>query len=382
MKKLISNFYLVLLFLTFLPVFGQIQTERVKVVGIVDGDTVTVLMKDKSQKRFQIKGIDSPELEQAFGQQSRQRLTELILDKNVSIEYSKIKPNGEIFGKIFLNGKEIGLEMLQTGFSWCDAEQEELLNERDTKIYCSSEIDSRSKVIGLWQDSSPQPPWEFRKTYVPEERVSGANIKNSTTFEGQVMEIVDGATIALKMSNNSRLVICISRLETPEPGQPTADLAEQHLKDLLLQKNVSVTISGFPEDENCTSADVYLNGININLQMVRDGVAWVNKNYYYPEGYYTYEAAEQAARSERRGIWNDTVPTPPWEYRARFYQLMENGGSSLGYGSGGYGGSYGAGGNKTVRVRAYTRSDGTQVRSYTRSAPGSGSSRSSSGRKH
>lgn len=387
MKKLIKNLYLILPILFLLPAFSQTQVIQVKVVGVIDGDTITVLLKDKSQKQVRIKGIDAPELPQAFGTEARQKLSDLILNKIIVIEYLKFKPDGQILGNVFLNGKDVGLEMIQTGFAWLDDEQEELLNSNNRSRYESSETNARSQSIGLWQDQAPIPPWEFKKNYVPPVLAGKPSVNSSTVFEAQVMEVIDGATIALKMANNSRIVICISRLETPEPGQPKADVAEQHLKDLLIQKNVRVSVFGFTEDENCIAGDVYLNNININLQMIRDGVAWANKSYYYPEGYYTYEAAQQAARNEKRGIWEDLSPTPPWEYRAAFYKEVEGSSSDFGYGSGGYssggGGDYSSSGdNKTVRVRAYTRSDGTYVRSYMRSAPGSGSSRSSGGRKH
>jgi len=378
MKKLLQQLLLILILLLTSPLLSRAETIRVKVVGIVDGDTITVLTKEKTQKTVLIKGIDAPEKAQDFGFEARQRLTHLILNKNVVVEYTKIRPDGEILGKVFLNGKDIGLELLETGFAWYDGEQNELLDLKADSVYDSAEIESRRQSIGLWQNQAAQEPWEFRKNYKPKDEVRGPNINDSTVFEGQVMEVVDGASIALKMSNNSRIVICVSRLETPEPGQPRADIAEQHLRDLLLQKNVRVSLIGLAEDRGCLTGDVYLNNININLQMVRDGVAWANKNYAYPEGYYAFEQAEQAARSEQRGIWQDSSPTAPWEYRAQIYRTMGSDGLSYRSGSNSGGSSYNSSAGGTVRVRGYYRSNGTYVNSYTRSAPGRGASRSSS----
>ena len=58
--------------------------------------------------------------------------------------------------------------------------------------------------------------------------------------------------------------------------------------------------------------------------MIRDGVAWFDRSYETNLGALErqlYAESEQAARSERRGIWQETSPTPPWEWRrARAYK--------------------------------------------------------------
>ena len=39
-----------------------------RVVGVADGDTITVLDADKSRHKIRLAGIDAPEKKQAFGQ--------------------------------------------------------------------------------------------------------------------------------------------------------------------------------------------------------------------------------------------------------------------------------------------------------------------------
>jgi len=41
-----------------------------KVVGVADGDTITVLDADKIQHKIRLAGIDAPEKKQAFGNRS------------------------------------------------------------------------------------------------------------------------------------------------------------------------------------------------------------------------------------------------------------------------------------------------------------------------
>jgi endonuclease YncB( thermonuclease family) len=43
-----------------------------RVVAIADGDTITILDRDKHQRKIRFNGIDAPEKKQPFGQRSRQ----------------------------------------------------------------------------------------------------------------------------------------------------------------------------------------------------------------------------------------------------------------------------------------------------------------------
>jgi endonuclease YncB( thermonuclease family) len=60
-----------------------------KVVGVTDGDTLTVLTAQRQQHRVRLSGIDAPEKRQAFGQVSKQHLSDLAYDKTVSVVFHK-----------------------------------------------------------------------------------------------------------------------------------------------------------------------------------------------------------------------------------------------------------------------------------------------------
>src|SRR5258708_39073550 len=71
-----------------------------RVVAIADGDTITVLDSANTQHRIRLAGIDAPESHQAFGDQSRLSLSEMIFGKDVSVSYQKVDQYGRIVGKI------------------------------------------------------------------------------------------------------------------------------------------------------------------------------------------------------------------------------------------------------------------------------------------
>jgi endonuclease YncB( thermonuclease family) len=62
---------------------------RGKVVGIADGDTITVLDADKVQHKIRLQGIDAPEKTQAFGRKGKELLTEKIAGREVMIEWKE-----------------------------------------------------------------------------------------------------------------------------------------------------------------------------------------------------------------------------------------------------------------------------------------------------
>jgi endonuclease YncB( thermonuclease family) len=269
---------------------------------------------------------------------------------------------------LLLADKDINLEIIRHGLARYNKEHELLLGKRERQAYQSAEGQARGTGIGLWSTSAPESACggPNRRTDELQPVKPSQSFPEGVKFYGRVTETYGGNGIAVMTGGRAREAVCINYLETPESGQPYAEVAAQHLKDLLLGKDVTVLFRGISEeDTECVIGDVYLGGVNITLQMVRDGVAWSNKSYAYLEGYYVYERAEQAARGERRGLWQDPSPTPPWTYRA---QHSPDGGGSRGGGFG-YGNSGTRNADGRVHVRGYHRRDGTYVRPHTRSSP-------------
>ena len=67
------------------------------VVGVSDGDTITVLV-DKTPYKIRLAGIDAPESRQAFGQASKQHLSALVYKKTVAVVRSAKAPGQNSIG--------------------------------------------------------------------------------------------------------------------------------------------------------------------------------------------------------------------------------------------------------------------------------------------
>ncbi len=130
---------------------------RGKVVGIADGDTITVLDADKVQHKIRLEGIDAPERGQAFGTKSKEKLSELVGEKEVVVRWEKKDRYGRILGDVYLGDRLINLEMVQDGLAWHYKQYSK------SKELADAEDEARKAKKGLWGVKSPEPPWDFRK---------------------------------------------------------------------------------------------------------------------------------------------------------------------------------------------------------------------------
>jgi endonuclease YncB( thermonuclease family) len=134
-----------------------------KVVGVADGDTITVLEANNTQHKIRLQGIDAPEKAQAFGQKSKQSLHQLIHNKQVSVEFQKKDKYGRIVGKVLHEGTDVCLEQIKLGMAWHYKQYASEQSKEDRETYAQTELRAQSQKIGLWKDTNAIPPWNFRK---------------------------------------------------------------------------------------------------------------------------------------------------------------------------------------------------------------------------
>ena len=140
-----------------------IQTLTGKVVSVADGDTVTVLDAANVQHRIRLAGIDAPESHQAFGEQSRRSLSEMVFGKEVTVNYQKTDQYGRLVGKILIENKDIDLAQVKAGLAWHYKFFESEQTSEDRELYAQAEDEAHAARRGLWQDPNPVEPSEFRR---------------------------------------------------------------------------------------------------------------------------------------------------------------------------------------------------------------------------
>ena len=132
-------------------------------IAIADGDTVTVLDSEGQRRKIRLAGIDAPESRQAYGQRSRSSLQDLLAGRQVQVTYDKADRYGRLVGKIELEGRDINLEQLRRGLAWHYKKYEAEQSPGDRQLYAHAQQEAQAARLGLWRDSQPLPPWDYRQ---------------------------------------------------------------------------------------------------------------------------------------------------------------------------------------------------------------------------
>ncbi len=147
---------------------GEVLTGRV--VGVTDGDTITVLDADHQRHKIRLAGIDAPEHDQPFGQRSKQNLSAVVFGKKVAVSWRK-KHRGRLIGKVMVQPPDCsrcGLTLdasqaqLIAGMAWWYRQYAKDQSPQDLGAYEFSEQEAKAKRVGLWSDPDSVPPWEWR----------------------------------------------------------------------------------------------------------------------------------------------------------------------------------------------------------------------------
>ena len=132
---------------------------RGRVVGISDGDTLTLLTQNRQQVKIRLHGIDAPELGQAWGQRAKQALSSLTFRQIVHVQEIDQDRYGRIVGIVYRNQHSINEALIASGHAWVYREYNK------NKRWDTLETEARKKRRGLWNLHPNQriPPWDYRQ---------------------------------------------------------------------------------------------------------------------------------------------------------------------------------------------------------------------------
>ena len=138
---------------------------------------------------------------------------------------------------------------------------------------------------------------------------------DAASLFGKVVDVASGDVITI-YNLNRPVRVKLMGVAAPEMNQAFGDVAKKHLADLVFEKSVLVEYAGIAPDSSLTGR-VLLNDADIGAQMIRDGVAWFDPtsgNRLSANDREIYQQSEQAARTEKRGLWQQENPIAPWEF--------------------------------------------------------------------
>lgn len=156
--------------------------EQVRVVQVADGDTIVVLSKDNEQIKVRLFGIDAPEKSQDFGKKAQKYLASLVSGKYIDIHVKDKDQYGRTVAVIKHANQDLNALVVASGYAWA--------YRTYSNDYVRFEDEARANKSGLWQQSKPVAPWEWRKQQ--------REIKNINKQEAETQESEGWLKIILK----------------------------------------------------------------------------------------------------------------------------------------------------------------------------------------
>lgn len=122
----------------------------------------------------------------------------------------------------------------------------------------------------------------------------------------KVTKVVDGDTLVLEGGHNIELAM----IDAPEREQPFGRDARDYLRERLENRHLDLDLT---QSEH----QIMVDGLNLNLELVRLGLAWVSpKASHNPDAQSFLEAQKQAVQT-LAGFWGaeHALRVPPWQWR-------------------------------------------------------------------
>jgi micrococcal nuclease len=127
----------------------------------------------------------------------------------------------------------------------------------------------------------------------------------------RVVGVYDGDTITCLDENNQQQKVRLAEIDAPESGQDYGKVSREALAALVFGRTVDVVDQGRDRYGRWV-ANVSMDGIDVNRQMVASGNAWHYTTY---SNDASLAEAQRQAQAQRLGLWAQQSPMPPWEYR-------------------------------------------------------------------
>lgn len=134
---------------------GTIEEFSGKVIGVVDGDTIKVLV-NKESVTIRLEGIDAPESGQSYGKKSKDALAGMVAGKVVTVKKTGTDRYKRILGVVVIGDLDVNATMVQDGWAWHFKKY-----NSETRLSQLEDVARKAKR-GLWADDNALAPWDFR----------------------------------------------------------------------------------------------------------------------------------------------------------------------------------------------------------------------------
>ncbi len=135
---------------------------------------------------------------------------------------------------------------------------------------------------------------------------------------GKVINVLEGDKIVIVTERQESIIVKLSDIDCPEEGQPYWEEAMKKTEKLCYNKDVEVRVKREDREGVIGVVSIKSGKVIINHVLAAEGYAWdVKRGLRYDDDVAMVLEHVDKAKEKRKGIWKDTNPTPPWEFRKK-----------------------------------------------------------------
>jgi endonuclease YncB( thermonuclease family) len=134
------------------------------------------------------------------------------------------------------------------------------------------------------------------------------------TFYGRVVGVIDGDTIRITRNLKS-VKVRLYGVDCPEIKQAGGKEARALVRRLAFGRVLLIESKGKDRYKRIIGRVYLLSGNTLSRELVKAGKCWWYRKYA-PDDQYLKEL-EKEAKADKRGIWADPNPIPPWKWRKK-----------------------------------------------------------------
>ena len=144
------------IFLLLVIIFISCSNQKAKVIGVKDGDTIVVLLKNNETQTLRLAEIDCPEKSQAFGMKAKQFTSSQVYGKYITFRTIAKDKYGRSIAKVYYDDKYLSEEIIKAGFAWF---YKRYSNNKRLELL---EHEAKRNKLGIWSDKTTIEPYKFR----------------------------------------------------------------------------------------------------------------------------------------------------------------------------------------------------------------------------
>ena len=134
-----------------------------------------------------------------------------------------------------------------------------------------------------------------------------------TIMTGTVVGIMDGDTFKLLTKDSITVKVRLANIDCPEKKQAYATKAKKFVSEAIFSENVTIQVLKKDRYRRLIANVFYGDSINLNHQLVKNGLAWHYVKYSKDT---VLQQIENYAKNEKLGLWQDANAISPWQWRA------------------------------------------------------------------